>query len=543
MPEPLAPPSHPERTTAAVTAPREGWLVVLLVLLRLPFFWTEHLQEDAFIAFRTAFNLADHGVLGFNVGERYAASTSLVYAYFCALMRWLTGAHAVPVILAVNAVLAALAVARLSRVFSLSGGRALAFALAVGCSNGALLPAFNGMETAWCLLYLALLAEHSGRTRIAPWAFGALLALGPLLRPDAVLLAAGAWLARQRVDASDRRRRAWGAVGLGLGLALLAGCNALHSGSWLPPSIVAKRVAYHPDLSPAAVLRRVWDVYLGGPFSLLPPTKYLPDALLAAASLTLWALLGLAVQRSRSMLHEARRPFLLLAGVAALFPLALAVPGALFPWYFHPASFALASCLVVGIQRGLLGAARGRWTAVALGLGALSVAGQLVLSLNTGRQESGYRASVGQYLAELARPGDTLVLEPAGIIPFYSGLTTFDEVGLTSARVLPFLSSGHPTWLAEFLHAVCPTFTVQRDAFPAPSPARPASDDERWFSQSYALRRRFVYVPDEWARGGLERWLLRHGRHSDYLVYERRAGVDCAARSSSEPPSAGPADR
>ena len=101
-------------------------------------------------------------------------------------------------------------------------------------------------------------------------------------------------------------------------------------------------------------------------------------------------------------------------------------------------------------------------------------------------------------------------------------------MGLTSPRVLPYLASGRETWLAEFLRDVCPTFTVQRDTFPSPSP-RPPSADESWFASSYRVRQRFVYVPDEWARSELERWLLRHGRHTDYVLYERRDGIDCAS--------------
>jgi hypothetical protein len=531
-------PPHP---APVVDAPRTGgtpdpWtlraLGALLVLGRLPFLWTGHLQDDAFIAFRTAFNLADHGVLGFNVGEHYAATTSLIYAYFCAAVRWLSGERAVTLILGCNAVLAAFAVVRLIRVLSLTGRSAWVFALCVGCSSGALLPAFNGMETAWCLAYLALLAEHCAAPPVRPWVFGALLALGPLLRPDTALLSAGAWLIAGAAGDAERRRRVCGAVGLGLGLGLLVLCNRLHSGTWLPPSIVAKRAAYHPDLSPLALLSRIWDVYFGGALSPLPPTKYLPRALLVASSSGLWAALGVAVSRSRRLPEAERRPFLLLAGAAALFPLALAAPGALFPWYFHPSSFALAASVAFGVDRGLLGVARRPWAALALAVSALSLPLQLALSLNVGRQESGYRASVGRYLAEAAHAGDTLVLEPAGIIPYHAGLITFDEVGLTSPRVLSYIASGRETWLAEFLRDVCPTFTVQRDVFPPPA-ARPPSADEAWFSRSYRVRRRFAYVPDEWARSELERWLLRHGQHSDYVVYERRDATDCAASPDS----------
>ena len=98
-------------------APGLWGLGVSLVLVRLPFLWTGHLQEDAFIAFRTAFNLADHGVLGFNVGEHYAAATSLIYAYFCAAMSVLAGDRAVVCILICNALIAAFAIVRASRVW------------------------------------------------------------------------------------------------------------------------------------------------------------------------------------------------------------------------------------------------------------------------------------------------------------------------------------------------------------------------------------------------------------------------------------------
>lgn len=526
-------PTPPWRVDRAGAAPGPWGLGALLVLGRLPFLWTGHLQEDAFIAFRTAFNLADHGVLGFNVGEHYAASTSLIYAYFCAAMRWLAGDHALVAILIGNALLAAFAVVRASRVLSLTGRGALVFALCVGCCSGALQPAFNGMETAWCLVHVVLLAEHCAPTRIRPWAFGALLALGPLLRPDVLLLSAGAWLLRGVTGENGRRRRVCGAVGLALGLCLLMLCNRAHSGTWLPPSVIAKRAAYHPDLSLLAVLQRSWDVYLAGALSPLPPTKYLPPALLVPSSLGVWGLLGLAVSRVRRLPEAERRPFLFLAGTAALFPLALAAPGALFPWYFHPSSFALTASLAGGVARGLLGSAPRRWAAVGLGVGAVSLLLQLALSINIGRQESGFRASVGEYLARVSHPGDTLVLEPAGIIPYYAGLTTFDEVGLTSPRVLSYLRSGRDTWLAELLHDVCPTFTVQRDDFP-PVVARPLSADESWFRDNYRVRRRFVYVPDEWARSAIERWLLRHGGHSDYVLYERRETASCAASPESE---------
>jgi hypothetical protein len=60
---------------------------LLFLLVRLPFFWTRAVQEDAFISFRCARNFADTGVYGFNAGERVSAATSHAYVFLLALLR------------------------------------------------------------------------------------------------------------------------------------------------------------------------------------------------------------------------------------------------------------------------------------------------------------------------------------------------------------------------------------------------------------------------------------------------------------------------
>ncbi|MGB7836360.1 MAG: hypothetical protein WBL84_29590 [Xanthobacteraceae bacterium] len=59
-------------------------LFLALVLVRVPYFLTHHIQEDAYIAFRTAFNLADHGVYSFNVDEHAPGAT-------CCSVSWRRG--------------------------------------------------------------------------------------------------------------------------------------------------------------------------------------------------------------------------------------------------------------------------------------------------------------------------------------------------------------------------------------------------------------------------------------------------------------------
>jgi hypothetical protein len=57
--------------------------------------------------------------------------------------------------------------------------------------------------------------------------------------------------------------------------------------------------------------------------------------------------------------------------------------------------------------------------------------------------EDKVRQPLGQYLGEVAKPGDTIVAEPSGYIGYYTNATLLDYPGLTSTRVTDALA-GHP---------------------------------------------------------------------------------------------------
>src|SRR5712671_223511 len=88
----------PSRYSSAVMHRERGvWAVGLcLVALQLPFVLTQHIQEDAYITFRSAANLADLHVYGFNPGERVSASTSHLSVFVVALLRKFTGDAFIP---------------------------------------------------------------------------------------------------------------------------------------------------------------------------------------------------------------------------------------------------------------------------------------------------------------------------------------------------------------------------------------------------------------------------------------------------------------
>jgi hypothetical protein len=493
-------------------------LIASLAVLCVPFLLTGHIQEDAFIVFRIAFNFADHGVFSFNLDESYAAATSLLYAYWVAIVRLAAGEWAIPAVLAVNATMAACATVLLGTHLRFTGSALRRFALLVALSNGALIASFNGLETAAYLLWIAMVLGCIGHARATPWFFVLLLTLSALVRPDALVVSGLAIGVRCVMgDREERRDGAWGIAGVAAAVMLMATLNHLHSGTWLPPSLTAKLAAVGPSFSPVEIARRLIDVYLFGPLSLLPSTRYLPPALVTFTSTVALAaplLVGARVAATLDRTLRMRIAFLLM--LALVLPALFATAGVMFPWYFYPSAFALAGVLGFGLLRVT---AEGAWLRqVAFGfIGAAAIL-QLLISINIGRQESGFRASVGRYLAEVSAPADTLVLEPAGVIPFYAKLTTYDDIGLASPRVRPLLGRPEIELPVELLREACSTFTVQRAPFP---------EDQVWPLANYELKKWFQYRPADWARFPLEQWVLERGSHADYLVYRRRDGVSC----------------
>jgi hypothetical protein len=75
-------------------------LFLALVLVRVPYFLTHHNQEDAYIAFRTAFNLADHGVY-----EHAPGATSLLFGFLEAGLRLIFGGWAIGAILIASTIM------------------------------------------------------------------------------------------------------------------------------------------------------------------------------------------------------------------------------------------------------------------------------------------------------------------------------------------------------------------------------------------------------------------------------------------------------
>jgi hypothetical protein len=462
---------------------------------------TKDIQEDAFITFRVAFNLASHGVFSFNLDERYCSTTSFLYPVLVALARLTCGSLALPVVQAINAC-SVLAICWLlskmvSDFFNIAKSQQVVIWSLMALMPHTLVLAVRSMEMQYVvLLFVAgLRALQTGSCR---WNAGWPIVVLPFVRPDAVafslILAGVAFMMRRS---------------LGLLYMLLAAIGylsytALHYGVFgrlLPDTIMAKITSYQV-LSIDTILSNWASVMNEVAFPV--DVKYL-YAIKPFCGITAFVAIGLLLWQTWNKKRE-QTP-ILLGTAAAIFGVSSAYSfgSVVFPWYLWPSQILCASILLGGLISMIGSMERATFRKMCWGFVALMVLSmmslQLMRSYNWGVMESVYRASIGKYIAEASKEGDTLFLEPAGYIPFYARLKTLDEIGLTSPIVGRYMREYPENWWSICVREQTPTFIVQREQFDKYITHHGyvlTADEIVWFNKNYVRLNTFHYVPEEY---------------------------------------------
>jgi hypothetical protein len=324
-----------------------------------------------------------------------------------------------------------------------------------------------GMETqvAVAVLLWSVDAVMAGTALRTGLSFG----LAVLTRPDFVLWNAAATL---DLGVRDWRRAARIVV---IGVVVIAPWivfTTLYYGSPVPNTILAKSahfVAPFPaspdpgallDWLRAAVTDHLSAISLTfAPFyeDTLAVGAPLPLGLAYFVSILVWLLAVLGAVRTWRI--PGWRAAVLFAAGFTLYRVAL-LPGAYFDWYVPPHTAILVILAGAGIHslrptpqfdpRPVL--------AVAVGI-AFAVHTPFSLGLERKLQtdiEVAVRTHVGQELATLIRPGETLATESAGYYEYYSNATMLDYPGLTSVRARQAMQALPPDrrTIIDFLDAV-----------------------------------------------------------------------------------------
>lgn len=419
-------------------------------------------NEDAYITFRFARNLAAGHGLTYNPGERTFGFTSPLWTLWCALGQRLFGD---PLIWTRLSAIAADAITLviLTRMLERHASRTAAWVFALGFAAWPLFPALavSGLEMSAmnaCIALVAWALERRARTT------GVALAALALVRPEGLAAAAiASWWARGR----DR----WIALAL---VAIGLGALTLYFGTPIPRTLVAKANTY--GLAGPWGGRHWWLWLLPAEIGQWPQQLDLLALFESRILVAPAAVLGFLALRRTALAP------LVWAGLA-VWAGYIGSGVAYFFWYLATPALLVFVLAAAGMPR----IVRGRAVFVAL---ALLLAGSWTMQVARGyaprlHAEGRLFGTIADALQAQSRPGETILLEPIGLIGWRNpGLRVLDEVGLVTPGVAEQRRAGDG-WYGRVLERDRPDWLVLRYGFlaslePFSGSGRPfRTEDER----------------------------------------------------------------
>jgi hypothetical protein len=479
--------------------------------------YTRHAWEDWYITFRPAKNLATGQGLVYNPGERVHSFTSVIGTLLPALLSFLTFNVSDDLTLwlfriacaAALGVSAALLV-KASRVWFAGLGPAVLLVGAAATDSKTVDFSVNGMETPFTLLGLTLFLYFTTMLpkRELGFRLGTVWALLQYTRPDGFIYSLLLMSALLLFQGDRRETLRMLAVSCAFAAALFAPWFLFatwYYGSAVPHSLIAKRAWMAAAGAPfyldrvvefmrSLILLRegVFDALFTPPyaatFRLLEPALLVSRALGAMACFVwIFPRVGFAGRAAS------------LACLGQLFYLSAFTP-LVYPWYVPGATWLALTALAFGFD------ALRRHLA-ALGVSAkwirdgslLAVAGMLAYVLLqtaiTAHQfrfaqqaiEEGQRRQIGEWLkAHAASPHETVFLECAGYIGFFSGLKLYDYPGMTSPEMVSTRMTLRSEEFLPLVKALRPDWLVLRP--------EPGELNGMWNADSVFLKRHYVVM-------------------------------------------------
>ncbi|HTW90481.1 MAG TPA: hypothetical protein VMH22_02090 [bacterium] len=424
---------------------QRDWLLLALIAiasLAVQTFFLNYTVDDAFITFRYSHNLVDGLGLAFNPGEHVEGFTNFLWMLYCAIPSFL----GISVLWFSKVTLMILSAANLFlmvRLFRRVAPNAPWWISLVPPGVLALhtsftLYAVNGIETQlFCFLVLLALYMAAREFDGGGWLSAIFFGLLFYTRPDGFMFFAITWLARLLFGRKDRSFLIWTSVFLAMAAGLTA-FRLVYFGYPVPNTFYVK--------SAGTIKTRVslWGIrYFRDMFRVAPNWFYL---LLPLAGLAAWRRLS-KFARFMVFVPYVYLVYVLYIGGDVNFPhfrfllhvLPIMAIAALFPLLPRDKKAKPGRALGFGRICGLV---------LSLACVVLQLRHSLVVwrSMNATPESRPYRylslfplsgsisiyPEIARYLKENCDPGSVVVMQDVGAIPFYSGLKTFDIIGLVN---------------------------------------------------------------------------------------------------------------
>ena len=400
--------------------------VVFTVLVKLLFLLTHHIQEDAFITWRVAQNLLDYGVIGFNGETKISASTTHLYVFVSYVFNLIFGKeNFIYPLLIFNSLLFTIGSYFLSKLILENPVHQAIFIFLFGILPPSIKISILGMEYG-ILFFLEMALLYFGFKQNKIWAQILFPILILFTRIDTVIFLGVVFL----VDIIWNKKIRWFYIlGGMLGVAVLMSFNWFYFGELVNNTIVAKSVTYAKNMS----LALQWKYFLmnyGNFWGMLKlPGDFNPFTILVLFFELLAFLYIVSKKESKNLFIW----IIFLFGWTK--QLIFISQRSYFDWYYWvPQILLFAVILVFVLEQKTY---KFWWISLLVIFYILPMAAfQTVHSIATGNGEWNYRRSIGLFLKDYEKDKNQyILLEPAGYIPYFSGLKAIDEVGLVDKEI------------------------------------------------------------------------------------------------------------
>lgn len=495
----------------------QALLVLLTVLVKVPIFFTRHIQEDAYITWRVARNFLESGVIGFNGAERISASTTHLYVAVSAIFQAVFGDFFIYPVLIFSSVLFAVGSIWLARIFFKDDlKRQFIFVLLLNVVPPALTASCVGMEYG-VLFFLYCGLIYHGVFLGRKWAYFVFPVLLLWTRLDAALFLSVFFVA----DLLMRRRISIAfLVGGILGIFTVVAFNYLYFGEWVNHTITAKKIAYKNvfvDSSWKHILLQ-W-AYYGGLIK-----KYSVFTLAVFLIFLVFLAICLLKIIKDKKFTDHQKILLLAITVFALVKISVfAYFQAYFDWYYWLPRVFLFAVVIVYLLRYLPLNKKIVLPGFIIVFGGLYLF-QFLQSYAIGYMEDGQRRRIAEELSVNASPKHSIMLEPAGIIPFHTRFYTYDEVGLVNKKMTAEMLKDEEFWWINSVRKFRPDYilTVNYEVGDPASYYHLKPSDSTYFSAHYKAVKTFPIADLHKNAPAILKWIYElRPIGKDYHLYKK----------------------
>lgn len=402
------------------------YAVMVTVIFKLLFLLTHYIQEDAFITWRVAQNLLDYGVIGFNGDTKISASTTHLYVFVSYIFNLIFGKeNFIEPLLIFNSVLFTIGTLFLSHLLLKNPWHKAIFIFLLGILPPAIKISILGMEYG-ILFFLEMSLLYYGFNKGKKWVLTLLPVLIMFTRIDTVIFLGIVFL----VDFFWNKKIRWSYIFGGiLGVLSTVAFNWFYFGEVVNNTITAKKLLYEQQLT-------LWEhfdyfmVSFGNFWGMLKvPGAFNPITVIVLI-FELLCFIYLIRQR------EKRNYYLWMIFIFGwVKQIVFISQKSLFDWYYWvPQLLLFVPVLIFVLEQK---ERRNLWLSLLILFYIVPMlAFQTIHSIATGNGEWNYRRTIGIFLNQYEKDKNQwILLEPAGYVPYFSGLKTIDEVGLVDKQI------------------------------------------------------------------------------------------------------------